>query len=296
MPAPIALFVYARPEHTRRTLETLAANPEAASSRLIVFSDGPRTGKEAEVAKVRAIVRERAWCGEVELRESPENRGLAASIISGVSALLSENDRVIVLEDDLALSPGFLSYMNAALDRYAADERVMTVAGYLPQLGVELPETFFMRTGTSWGWATWQRAWAHFEPDAATLAKRLRRSGQLAAFNLDGGYDYFEQLRLNAERRMKTWAVMWYASIFLRGGLSLHPRQSLVENIGHDGSGTHCLPDERYALNALAAHIEVGEIPVESHAGGRAAMRARLFQPAQRPLGILDRLRRFFSR
>jgi hypothetical protein len=177
----------------------------------------------------------------------------------------------------------------------------MSIAGYLPPLEGELPETFFMRTGTSWGWATWRRAWAHFQPDARVLARKLRKSGQLSAFNLDGGYDYFEQLRFNAEGRMKTWAILWYASIFLRGGLNLHPRQSLVENIGHDHSGTHCGPDERYANSSLAPQITVGEIPVESHLAGRAAMHARLATSAPqstsaRPRGILARLKRLFSK
>ncbi len=295
LPANIALFTYARPSHIRRTLESLAANPQASSSRLVVFSDGPRAGDESKVAAVRAIVRERAWCGEVELRESSENCGLAVSIVSGVSALLSESESIIVLEDDLELSPGFLAYMNAALERYAGDERVMSVAGYLPPLDAELPETFLMRTTTSWGWATWRRAWADYEPDARSLAERIRKTGQLDSFNLDGGYDYFEQLRLNIEGRLKTWAVLWYASIFLRGGLTLHPRQSLVENIGHDHSGTHCAPDERFANSRLAASIAVGDIPVEPHAGARVAMRERLHTPSPKPRGLLRHLRAFFQ-
>jgi GT2 family glycosyltransferase len=141
--APIALFTYNRPAHTRRTLETLAANPLARDSQLVAFSDGPRTGDEGKVAEVRAVLRERAWCGEVRIAESPVNRGLAASIISGVTELLREHDRLIVLEDDLALSPGFLAYMNAGLERYAGDERVMSVAGYLPPLKGELPPAVF---------------------------------------------------------------------------------------------------------------------------------------------------------
>src|SRR4051794_17068476 len=104
--APIALFTYNRPAHTRRTLETLAENPGAAQSRLIAFSDGPRPGEEAKVEEVRAILRERAWCGEVRMVEATANRGLAANITSGVTELLREHEQLIVLEDDLALSPG----------------------------------------------------------------------------------------------------------------------------------------------------------------------------------------------
>lgn len=294
MPEPIALFTYNRPEHTRLTLETLAANPLAAESRLTVFSDGPRAGDEERVAAVRRVLRERAWCGEMRIVEAVENRGLAASIVSGVTELLRENERLIVLEDDLHLSPGFLAYMNDALALYAEEPRVMSVSAWLPPLTLALPETFFMRTGSSWGWATWRRAWAHFQPDAASLARQLERGGQLRAFNLEGGYDYFQQLRLNAEGRLKTWAVLWYASIFLADGLNLHPRRSLVKNIGHDGSGAHSLPDARFGHEQLADRIKVERVPLVSHPAARAAFRRGLRGPLSVRLG--EKFRRMLRR
>ncbi len=275
--APIALFTYNRPEHTRRTLETLAANPEAARSQLIIFSDGPRPGDEAKVAEVRALLRERAWCGEIRIVESPVNRGLAASIVSGVTDLLREHDRLIVLEDDLALSPGFLTYMNDALALYSEEPRVMSISGWLPEFRATLPETFFLRTTTSWGWATWRRAWEQFHPDAAALAARVEP--RVKEFNVEGGYDYFRQLRLNADGKLKTWAVLWYASIFLADGLTLHPNRSLVRNIGHDHSGTHSQPDERFLHASLASSIRVERIPIEPNATARAAFRKQLRGP-----------------
>lgn len=277
MPTPIALFTYNRPAHTRRTLETLAENPVAAQSQLIAFSDGPRPGDEAKVAEVRAILRERPWCGEVRMVESPANRGLATNITSGVTDLLREHEQLIVLEDDLALSPGFLAYMNDALALYAAEPRVMSVSGWLPELSVTLPETFFLRTTTSWGWATWRRAWAKFNPDASALAHEVEP--RIREFNVEGGYDYFRQLRLNADGKLKTWAVLWYASIFLADGLTLHPRRSLVRNIGHDHSGTHSQPDERFLHASLAPSIQVEPVPIEPNGAARAAFRKQLRGP-----------------
>jgi len=277
MPAPIALFTYNRPAHTRRTLETLAENALAAQSRLIAFSDGPRAGDEARVAEVRAILRERPWCGEVRVVESPVNRGLAANITSGVTDLLREYEQLIVLEDDLALSPGFLAYMNDALALYAVEPGVMSVSGWLPELSVTLPETFFLRTTTSWGWATWRRAWAKFNPDAGALARAVEP--RIREFNVEGGYDYFRQLRLNADGKLKTWAVLWYASIFLADGLTLHPRRSLVRNIGHDHSGTHSQPDERFLHASLAPSIQVAPVPIEPNTTARAAFRKQLRGP-----------------
>jgi len=281
-PAPIALFVYNRPEHTRRTLESLAANELASQSRLIIFSDGPKPGEEAAVARVREVVRERAWCGEVEVRESAENRGLAANIVSGVTAVLSESDCVITLEDDLELSPGFLAYMNDALSLYADDAQVLSVSGWMPALGANgdrLPETFFLRTTGSWGWATWRRAWAHYQPDATKLAREIEAAGQVRAFNLGGAYDYFTQLRNIAEGRHKAWATVWYGSIFMAGGLNLHPRCSLVRNIGLDGSGTHCEPDARFGREELADRIAVTRTPLEVNEPAQDAFRRHLRGP-----------------
>lgn len=290
--APIALFTYNRPAHTRRTLETLAANPQAARSTLVAFSDGARPGDEAKVAEVRAILRERPWCGEVRVVESPENRGLAASIVSGVTALLGEHERVIVLEDDLALSPGFLAYMNEALELYAAEPRVMSISGWLPEMKGAFPETFFLRTTTSWGWATWRRAWAQFQPDALALAREVEP--RMREFNVEGGYDYFRQLRLNADGRLKTWAVLWYASIFLAGGLTLHPHRSLVRNIGHDHSGTHSEPDERFLHASLAQTVRVERVEIEPHAAARTAFRNQLRGPLR--VRIQEAVRRFLKR
>ena len=289
--SPIVLFTYNRPEHTRRTLESLALNPLATQSRLVVFSDGARPGDEASVDEVRAILRERAWCGTVEIRESFGNRGLAASIVAGVTELLAQSDRVIVLEDDLALSPGFLAYMNDALSLYAAEPRVMSISAWLPELSCKLPETFFMQTTTSWGWATWRRAWAQYQPDASALARKIQP--RVDEFNLEGGYDYFLQLRLNAEGKLRTWAVLWYASIFLVDGLTLHPRHSLVKNIGHDGTGTHSLPDARFHHADLATQIRVKPVPVESHAAARSAFRRKLRGPLR--LRFVEKMR-FFAK
>jgi hypothetical protein len=279
--SPIALFAFNRPEHVRRTLEALARNPLAERSQLVAFSDGARNGKPQDserVSAVRMVLRERAWCGNVTIVEAPENLGLARSIRGGVTELLTSYDRVIVMEDDLEVSPGFLTYMNEALTRYTGEERVMSVSAYLPALreAAQLPSTFFMRTATSSGWATWRRAWARHEPDAGVLAARIKQSGRLRAFNLDGGYDYFRQLELNISGRLRTWAVQWYASIFLADGLSLYPHRSLVRNFGHDGSGVHCQPNVTHLQPSLAESIPVEAIPIEPNAEARAALRRHL--------------------
>lgn len=294
--ADIALFVFNRPQHTLQTLEALAANTEAASSKLWVFSDGPRSGREdaRQVAAVRGIIRQRAWCREVVLIEKSENAGLADSIRAGISQVLQQTDRVIVLEDDIVTSPGFLCYMNQALQLYADEPRVMNICGYLPTTTrwLPLPETFFQRMMSCWGWATWRRAWETAQWDAAALLQRLQQHpGGLRRFDLDNTYPYSEHLRANLEGRMKTWAVYWAASCYLSDGLSLYPGRSLVRNIGFDGSGTNCgLANDS---SSLASSVRVRQISLTESSLGRHYLKSsNLYGEDSGPAA---RLRRFFG-
>lgn len=255
-PAPIALFVYNRPSHAQRTLDALAANRLADRTPLYVFSDGARNpDAAASVARVREIVRGAHSFGSVQLIERERNFGLAASIIDGVSRLCREHGRAIVVEDDLVTSERFLEFMNDALAHYAQAEPVMHVSGYMYPVRTEgLPETFFLPPASCWGWATWQRAWQHFHKDPAGLQRRFT-AAQRRAFNLDHAFPYWMQVELNAQGRMNTWAIFWYASVFLRGGLCLHPRQSYVQNIGHDDSGVHGRSSEAFDVSLSTQRV-----------------------------------------
>lgn len=238
--APIALFVYNRPQHTLQTLEYLKQNELADKSRLYIFSDGAKTPQdEAKVAEVREIIRKTEGFLSVEIIERAENVGLANSIIAGVSKLVSEYGQVIVYEDDLISSPQTLSYFNRALDHYRETERVMHIGSYMfPIQSQKLPETFFFRAATSWGWATWERAWKHFEPDIDTLINQFDEKKK-ADFAIDNTMNYWKQIQEFKSGKNNSWAIRWYASIFLMNGLTLNPSQSLVRNIGHDGTGVH---------------------------------------------------------
>ncbi|MFC2114558.1 glycosyltransferase family 2 protein [Bacteroidota bacterium] len=145
--APICLFVYNRPKHTLQTLQSLKGNLLADQSVLYVFADGPKDGASDDAIKrineVREIVSREKWCREVHVIISDQNKGLANSIIKGVTETVSRHGKVIVLEDDLLLSEGFLTYMNNALDFYENQEEVMHIAGFAPDFGKDMPETFF---------------------------------------------------------------------------------------------------------------------------------------------------------
>src|SRR5579875_3041256 len=191
--APIALFVYNRPDHTRRTLAHLLKNLLAADSRLFIFSDGAKTADdEANVNEVRALIKDTDGFRSVKIIESQENLGLAKSIIAGVSKLAKEYGKVIVFEDDLLSSPFTLNYFNDALQRYQNKEKVMHIGAYMyPLADKNLPETFFYRAATSWGWATWNRAWKNFNPDIDDLMKQFSKP-QIRQFSIEGTMNFWK--------------------------------------------------------------------------------------------------------
>jgi len=247
--SPIALFVYNRPEHTRRTLSYLKNNLLADESRLYIFSDAAKTDTDkAKVDEVRALIRDVEGFKSVKVIERNENLGLANSIIAGVSQLVNEYEKVIVFEDDLLSSPNTLTYFNQALDRYAGTDKVMHIGAYMyPLTGNFLPQTFFYRAATSWGWATWARAWKHFEPDVDKLISQFDQK-KILQFSIEGNMNFWKQIQEFKSGKNNSWAIRWYASIFLRGGLTLNPAKSLIQNIGNDGSGIHSNKENMYQV------------------------------------------------
>lgn len=280
--APIVLFVFNRPGHTLRTLEALEANPLAAQSPLYVFCDGPRLNSTQEeidlVANVRQVVRSRAWCGSVTIHERPTNLGLADSIREGLDAIFTASERAIVLEDDIVTSPGFLRYMNDALNAYDRRPPVMHITGYLPETNYQwiLPDTFLARYMSCWGWATWRNSWNKVRWNGSDLLKELDRyPGGRRGFDIGGTTNFSQQLEANVRGELRTWAVYWGASIYLAGGLCLFPRRSLVRNIGTDGSGENFRTDQSGHYDAaLAENITVKPGLRAESARGRAYLRS----------------------
>jgi hypothetical protein len=251
--APIALFVYNRPDHARRTLDALLNNPEAKDSDLFVFSDGPKNDEAVPmVERVRWELRRISGFRSVSITERECNLGLAASIITGVTRLCRDFGRVIVLEDDLLVAPRFLEFMNLVLERYCDEPRVMQVSGYMYPVHVSrAPLMGFLPSISCWGWATWARAWAAYDPSMSFYA-RLKDDGALRhRFDMDGVYGYFDMLEQQRAGRLDSWGVIWNLSVFAKDGLVLCPRQSLVSNVGFDGTGTHTVGSGGADLGAV---------------------------------------------
>jgi GNT-I family len=262
--APVLIFAYKRLTHLRRTIESLQINKLARQTELIVQCDGAKSQADAPaVAAVRDYVRSIGGFASVTIIEHGENRGLAATIISGVSQMLEHYDRVIVVEDDLYVSAHFLTYMNEALALYEHDERVASVHGYCYPVAAELPDTFFLRGADCWGWATWHRAWRDFRTNGASLLAELNARRLTRDFDLDGSYPFTRMLSDQVAGRNDSWAIRWHASCFLQDKLTLYPGRSLVENTGNDASGTHCGASSAYAQNVALEPVPVSRIPIQ---------------------------------
>ena len=262
--APIGLFIYKRPEHTRRVITSLQACEGVQSSPIYVFADGPRS--EADVPAVeatRAVARE-LLDGRATIVQQVRNRGLADSIIAGTTQLCDRYGTAIVIEDDLLLAPSFLRFINEGLERYRNEPRVMQVSGHMfdvPAFALR-QEALFLSMTTSWGWGTWKRAWDQFDPLATGWRERLADVAEAKRFNLDGSYDYLRMLKRQMTGGIDSWAIRWYYAAFANHGLALFPPRTLVSNIGLDGSGTHA----RVPFTANQAPLEFGtavELPSE---------------------------------
>lgn len=238
--APVALFAYNRRNLLEATVNSLAANNEAKGTDLFIYSDGWKSDKDKPtVLEVREYLKSIQGFKSVTIFEAEENRGLGKSIISGVSEMIEKFGEVIVLEDDLQLSPWFLKFMNDGLNTYRNSGKVASIHGYLYPVKTTLPETFFLRGADCLGWATWKRAWRLLNTDANFLYNEILSRKEMDIFNFNDAAFKERILQRVIAGENDSWAVRWDASIFLNGMLTLYPGKSLVHHLGADGAGTN---------------------------------------------------------
>ena len=299
-PAPICLFAYRRPLHLRQTIDALLRNPLASGSHLVIYSDGAKgAGDMSAVQEVRSACSSVSGFASVKIVEQQSNLGLSRSVVSGVTEMCNTFGRVIVLEDDLVVSPYFLDYMNAALHIYEREESVFSIHGYVFPVGTRLPETFFLLGADCWGWATWARAWRNFETDGNKLLDNLSRRNLTGRFDFNGAYDYSGMLRQQIDGQIDSWAIRWQASALLMGGLTLYPGRSLVRNIGFDDTGTHGSATTEFDVDVSDTPIRVDRIPLVENEAALVAFTDyyRALRPTRmhRAVSRLRRVLRLFS-
>lgn len=268
--APIVIFVYNRINHTKRSIEALKKNILSSESDLIIFSDGPKNELvQDSVEELREYLKEINGFKSIKIIERKENFGLAKSVITGVTEVLNNYDRVIVLEDDLITSKHFLEYMNNSLDMYAENESVISVHGYVYPVKKQLPETFFFKGADCWGWGTWKRGWDLFESDSKKLFKELKEKRLTKEFNFNNSYPFSQMLKGQYLGFNNSWAIRWYASAFLKNKLTLYPGKSLISNIGFDDSGTHTGKTDVFSTTAFEGEININIILVEENVSAK---------------------------
>jgi hypothetical protein len=270
--APIVFFAYNRPGHTRLALESLSRNTLAGESALFIYVDGPKQNASEEtkalIEEVAAVVKEKKWCKEVTVNISTVNKGMFQSNIDGITAAVDKFGKVILMEDDNVVSPGFLQYMNDALSFYQDTPQVMHVSAFTrpdlqPAVDKLNQDTYFFYHTYTWGWGTWKRAWDKFTTDALAVKKMAAAKGNIKKLNMDGTFEFFWGLDAVAKKKF-SYNTIWHSVVFLNDGLCLYPKRSLVDNIGHDGSGTNCKPNELFKqTEALAAAVPVKAIPLK---------------------------------
>lgn len=241
--APIALFAYSRPQHTKNALDSLFQNEEAKESELYIFCDGAKaTASEktlSDIAEVREIAQSENRFKKVTVVIQEKNKGLANSIISGVTQVVNQHGTVIVLEDDLIVSKYFLSYMNDGLSRYKDNPAVAEIGGCnFFACGAKYPEYFISPMAETWGWATWKDRWEKFSSDAVGLYNALEENKLMHKFNTYGAYDMQGMLKEQIFGKVDSWAIRWQAVMVLNEMYCIHPNPSHVQHIESFGA-TH---------------------------------------------------------
>lgn len=247
--APIIVFCYNRPDHLAQTFEALKNNELASESELYVYCDGAKANASPEaihnILTVRKLAKEQTWAKHTNVIESNENKGLAASIITGVTEVLEKYGRAIVLEDDLITASSFLLYMNNALNFYEHRKSVFSVGGFCPsrdKFAIPMDyqyDTFVCQRNTSWGWATWKDRWEQVDWGMDYMETFLRDNSMQSAF-ARGGDDIVPMLCQQYQGKINSWAVRFSWAHFYQHAVAIIPCETLVNNIGCDGSGTNC--------------------------------------------------------
>lgn len=256
---PILFFAYNRPNHTLQVLQALKKNELANQSHLIVYVDGPKANASPEqlfqIEEVRRVVKQEQWCGSVEYHLAEQNIGCRNSIIQGISEVIKKHDAVIILEDDIVVSPYFLRFMNNSLSFYKNYQSVFSISGFnLPEKRIPIPEDYEYDVYVSlrqqnWGWGTWANRWQQVDWNKDYIANFLQNKHQVEAFNR-GGDDLSKMLKEELDGKSQAWDIQFSFAQFFYHAVSIIPCRSYTQNIGLDNSGTHTIDQSSEQLNS----------------------------------------------
>lgn len=242
--APIILFTYKRLDTLKLTVNALQLNFLAKESELIIYSDGPKTEKDyQDVVMVRSYLKTIQGFKSINIIESSINKGLASSIIEGVTQVINQYGKAIVLEDDLFCTPNFLNFMNESLTHYKNNSEIFSISGYSFNLNLGKKyefDTYFLNRGWSWGWATWSNRWENIDWDIRDYNSfKINKKAQKEFSK--GGSDLNSMLRKQMNGNLDSWAIRWFYNQYKTQGLTIYPKESMVLNNGFDIQATHTI-------------------------------------------------------
>lgn len=261
--SPIVLFVYNRPEHTKRTVESLLNNTLVSKSTLFIFSDGAKNDKDKQnVDSVRDYIKTLKGFDKIEITEREKNLGLANSVIAGVSEVFKFYHKVIVLEDDMISSPYFLKYMNEVLNYFEDDQRIFSVTGYT--FPIKIPKNYhhplyIAPRASSWGWGTWKDRWEKVDWEISDYESFIKDKSQVKEFN-KGGNDLARMLTNSLNGNIDSWAVKWSYAHFKNNAYCVYPVKSRVQNIGADKSGVHTSRTKKFDVEMEMNDVEIIDV------------------------------------
>lgn len=249
--APVAVFVYKRLDKTKKCLEALEMNLGAEKTDVYIFSDGAKGSEDLDaVNEVRDFLvsyEKIHKFNKLQICRREKNWGLANSIISGVTEVINNYGKIIVVEDDLIMSQDFLVFLNDALEYYGNNEKIGEISAYTyPLVGLNKYDldVYITRKADCWGWATWKERWdlADWNMETYPAFKNEKKDKEFE--RLQKGINKMLQMQMKGE--VDSWAVRWCYSLFMNDKLTVYPRISRTVNIGFDGSGVHCGTTDLY--------------------------------------------------
>ena len=251
--APVAVFCYNRLDHIRLTIGALKNNLLAENTELFIFSDGPKNEREnLTIKKVRKYLASIKGFKKKTIICSKKNLGLRKSIVEGVSLVLKKRKKIIVLEDDMVTSKQFIKFMNFALNYYKDSKKIFHISSHshFPVNNVStMQKIYFSKYMNCWGWATWEDRWKKLSFDKNKIDIYFKKKTVRKKFDYESGL-FWRQIESNFKKKTTTWAIFWYASIFMNNGLCVNPYISYTKNIGMDGTGMHTV-NTGYLLSSI---------------------------------------------
>ena len=249
--APILVFTHVRIDKLKKCISSLKHCYQSNRSHLYIISDGAiNQSQHVKIKKIRNFIRSIQGFKKVSIIYRKKNFGLAKNIITGVSEIINKHGKIIVLEEDIVVRKDFLTYMNLCLEKYEKNNKIWHISGWNYNVKVtSIFDAYFIRTMNCWGWATWKNCWSNFKKDPKSIINKWSKN-KITEFNFDNSFNFYSQVIRNYEKKINTWAIFWYASIFENDKLCVNPKNTLTKNIGIGKDATNSFQiDEIFQSN-----------------------------------------------